>query len=197
MQSSAILGLIQELQKLKLTPRSGWQIRGITHAESVADHTYRMSVLSMVLADALRADGLEIDTERVIRMALIHEFGEAYIGDIPYPAMRFLTAEMKYSAEQNAVAAMVENLGEVGQLYLRLWHEFETGQTLEAQLVRACDKLEMMIQVDEYESVGYQCLKEFWNVTGNRAYASLHPVIGDILQIIETRHRARHSPNQP
>ncbi len=66
MSAQAILELIENLHTLKMLPRSGWRIRGIKEAESVADHCYRMATLAMVLADWLVANGV------AVRMALLY-----------------------------------------------------------------------------------------------------------------------------
>ena len=190
MSASAILELIENLHTLKMIPRSGWRIRGIKEAESVADHCYRMATLSMVLADWLVANKVEVDAAKVIRMALVHEFGEAKIGDIPYPAMRFIPDDLKHEAERGAVASMIENLDVVGAHYLTLWDEFEAGETLEAKIVRAADKLEMMVQVTEYEHIGYTCLRDFWRNVKNVENFDAHPVINEIWQLLAAKHEA-------
>ncbi len=190
MSAQAILELIENLHTLKMLPRSGWRIRGIKEAESVADHCYRMATLAMVLADWLVANGVEVDAPRVIRMALVHEFGEAKIGDIPYPAMRFIPDELKHTAERGAVETMTTHLDKVGQHYLTLWDEFEAGETLEAKIVRAADKLEMMVQVTEYEHIGYTCLSDFWKNVKNVENFDAHPVINEIWELLVKKHEA-------
>lgn len=188
MSAQAILELIENLHTLKMVSRSGWRIRGIKEAESVADHCYRMATLAMVLADWLVANGVEVDAPRVMRMALVHEFGEAKIGDIPYPAMRFIPDELKHNAERGAVESMTAGLDSVGQMYLSLWDEFEAGETLEAKIVRAADKLEMMVQVTEYEHIGYTCLSDFWQNVKNVENFDAHPVINEIWQLLAKKH---------
>ena len=64
MKAEAILSFIEEIGILKSLPRTGWLIHGIKNGESIADHCYRMTLLSMVLADTLVAKGMKIDTEK-------------------------------------------------------------------------------------------------------------------------------------
>ena len=53
MNAQAVLDFIEEIGVLKNLPRTGWRFRGIKDAESIADHCYRVSLLSMILADVL------------------------------------------------------------------------------------------------------------------------------------------------
>lgn len=185
--AEAVLTLVHELSVLKNLPRSGWRIRGLKDCESVADHCFRMSALAMILSDMLAQTGVKIDTARVMRMALLHEFAESRVGDIPFPAMRHIPHEVKRTAEQEAIEAMVAGLGSLGEEYLKLWLEFEEGDSLEGQLVRAADKLEMMIQAAEYEAIGYQSLSDFWLNTANMKDFAVHPMIGEIMALLVAR----------
>ena len=64
--------------KLKNTPRQGWiEKLEINNPESVADHSYSTSIMSMVLSDL---EG--INSEKIIRMALLHDLAESITGDI-------------------------------------------------------------------------------------------------------------------
>ncbi len=80
-----ILASLDALDPLGDLPRTGWVVRGVVPAESLAAHSYQVAVLVAMLVDALRADGIPIDGERALRMALIHDAAEARTGDIPMP----------------------------------------------------------------------------------------------------------------
>jgi putative hydrolase of HD superfamily len=181
-----ILSYCRRLGRLKNTPRSGWRLRGIRDCESVADHAYRATALVMVLADWMVAAGADVDAARALRMAQIHEIGEAIIGDIPQSADSPLSAGLKHTAESAAVGTLTAPLGDVGREYRRLWEEFEAGETVEARLVRAADKLEMLIQAREYEQVGFRCLEEFWAHAANRRHFGDFPLVEEILALIES-----------
>ena len=185
MTAAAILNFIEEVGSLKLFPRMGWLVHGIKNAESVADHCYRMSLLSMVLSDALVEKGIPLDTERVMRLALLHEIAEARVGDIPFTAKHYVSSESKEMAERQAGREMLAELGHFGQRYQDLWEEFETGETLEAKLVRAADKLEMMIQVLTYEKIGFRSLDLFWENPWNQKDFDLDPLIQEIMTLLQ------------
>ena len=186
MDEREILAYMRRLGRLKNTPRSGWRLRGIKDCESVADHAYRVTHLVMLLADLLAAEGAAVDAGRALRMAQVHEIGEALIGDIPQSADSPLSTDLKHTAESSAVATLTTPLGRVGGEYRRLWEEFEEGRTPEARLVRAADKLEMLIQAREYEQVGYTCLEEFWTHAANRRHFAEFAPVAAVLGLLES-----------
>jgi len=184
MKAEAILSFIEEIGILKSLPRTGWLIHGIKNGESIADHCYRMTLLSMVLADTLVAKGMKIDTEKVMRLSLLHEIAEARIGDIPFTVLTYIPEEVKETGERKAVTSMLEKFGSIGKWYQELWEEFEQNETIEAKLVRAADKLELMIQVLEYEKLGYQSLNQFWENDWNQRGFGISPLIQEIMELL-------------
>lgn len=190
MDAQTVLNFMEEVGKLKTIPRSGWIIRGMKNPESIAEHCYRTTLLAMILADILNTQDIAVNVEKVMRLALLHDIAESQVGDIPYPAMRFIANEVKENAERAAILSLVEPFGALGQQYADLWDEFENGTTLEGRLVRAADKLEMMIQVAEYEHVGYQSLGDFW--VNMAAYPGFRfsPFIQQIIDLLYQRRNA-------
>ena len=80
-----LIEFISEVGRLKRLPRTGWVESGVPDPESVADHSFRVALLTLVLADLKGLDAL-----KAVRMALIHDLGEAETGDLT-PARRRLT----------------------------------------------------------------------------------------------------------
>ncbi len=63
---------------LKKIPRKGWTTKlGISSPESVADHTFSMSTIAMVLSDLQK-----LDTQKVLKMSLLHDIAESITGDL-------------------------------------------------------------------------------------------------------------------
>ena len=184
MKAEAILSFIEEIGILKSLPITGWLIHGIKNGESIADHCYRMTLLSMLLADTLVAKGMKLDTEKVMRLSLLHEIAEARIGDIPFTVLTYIPEEVKEIGERKAVTSMLEKFGSIGKWYQELWEEFEQNETIEAKLVRAADKLELMIQVLEYEKLGYQSLNQFWENDWNQRGFDISPLIQEIMELL-------------
>ena len=189
MNAQVILDFIEEIGVLKNLPRTGWRFRGIKDAESIADHCYRVSLLSMILADLLKTKGVSLNVEKVMRMALLHEIAEARVGDIPFPALEYISEDVKENAERNAVKGLLADFGTVGQKYINLWEEFEASNSIEGKLVRAADKLELMIQVFEYEKVGYRSLDKFWTNDWNQQGFDDYPQIREIMELLIERRK--------
>ena len=62
---------------LKTIQRKGWKDKlGLKNVESVADHSYSMAIMSMVLSDLLA-----LDTNKILKMALLHDLAESKVGD--------------------------------------------------------------------------------------------------------------------
>ena len=147
-----------EFNQLKQLYRRGWLRRGVTkeRCESVADHSLGVAVLAYWLADAYFP---EMDLWKVIRLALVHDFGEVYAGDII--SGEGLSKEEKYQLELDSVERVFSRLPN-GDDYVALWQEFEDGQTPEARFIRQVDRLEMGLQASVYEHQGFPNLGEFY-----------------------------------
>jgi putative hydrolase of HD superfamily len=153
------LGTYLAASQLKQLYRQGWLRRGIPPAqcESVADHTYSVALLVLLLVDAYYP---ELDRDKALRLALLHDLGEAYAGDLT-PADG-VPAESKHDRER---ASLVRVLGKLDcdEAYVALWEEYERGETPEARLVREVDRLEMGLQAFVYERQSGIDLREFYD----------------------------------
>ncbi|MDA1190679.1 MAG: HD family hydrolase [Candidatus Poribacteria bacterium] len=185
--ASAALDLLHALETLKNLPRTGWRLRGIRDGESLADHCFRTTFTAMLLADSLVKRGATLDTERVIRMATLHEIAETRIGDIPFPALKHIPEDVKDAAEADAAKTLLSPLGELGDDYLALWNEYEARQTPEAKVVRIADKLEMLLQAWEYESAGARGLDDFWRNSWNFTDFDAFPFVNDLMTDLRKR----------
>ncbi|MCB9437600.1 MAG: HD domain-containing protein [Anaerolineales bacterium] len=188
MNAQTVLEFMEEVGKLKVLPRTGWLLRGLqADAESIAEHCFRMSLLSMVIADLLVQEGQTVNVEKVMRIALLHDVAEAKISDIPYPAMAYIPEDVKEAGEREAIRDMTRGFGALGETYTALWREFEESSTLEGRIVRAADKLELMIQAYEYQKIGYQSLGDFWTNMANFKGFAEHPIMQQIMDLLVER----------
>jgi putative hydrolases of HD superfamily len=146
-----------DLCQLKQLYRQGWLRRGIDRqrCETVAEHSFATAMLAMWLGEAYFK---ELDMQKIIQIALIHDLGEIYAGDI-IPSDSVHPAE-KRRLEVESVQRVAENLPE-GSGCLNLWEEFEQGRTPEARLVRQADRLEMGLQAAVYRLQGFVGMDEF------------------------------------
>lgn len=131
---------------LKDVRRQGWVDAGLEHPESVADHSYAAAVLAMLMSDQAG-----LDTERVVRMALLHDMAEGITGDITPGSMD--PAE-KRRREQEAMRHILDCLPErLRDAYDSIWREYTSAQTPEARLVHDADRLDMGLQAHRYRAM--------------------------------------------
>lgn len=147
-----------EFHQLKQLYRQGWLKRGISPArcESVADHCFGAAVLTMFLAEAYFPT---LDPAKVVRMALLHDFGEIYAGD--FTPSDGISIEEKNRLEAQSVRQVLAKLPN-GADYIALWEEYERRETPEAQFVAQIDRLEMVLQASVYEHEKLTDLSEFF-----------------------------------
>lgn len=144
------------LDTLSELPRTGWLLRGVRPCESIADHSFGVALVTMLLVDGVRASSLEVDGERALRMAIVHDAPEAKLGDVPMP-VKSPSLDRELSIVERV---LVESL--VGERAVALWDELEAGQTIESRIVRVADKAHMMLKALAYERSGRGRLDEFW-----------------------------------
>ncbi|NPA48033.1 MAG: HD family hydrolase [Thermococci archaeon] len=180
MRSSGILGFLLDAGKLKRLPRTGWLMAGIPNPESVADHSFRTALVAMILCDELVRRGVNADCEKTMRMALLHDIGEALTSDIPSVAAEFVGKK-----EEKAVERV---LGAI-PTYKPLWEEYERGESLEGKTVKFADRLEMLIQALEYERAGFRGLDDFWGAVDELRSSDLYPFFDDVVEKLVEMHR--------
>lgn len=159
-----MLKTLIELQRLKSLERTGWMLRGIAQgAESVAAHSYGVALAAMLLADELQARGVELNVERVLRIALLHDWAEARMGDLPRTATAYFGAEARKHAERAAFDDITRSAGQHAAAgYEELYEEYEERTSLEARLVKAADVIDLLVQTLAFERAGVRGLDEFW-----------------------------------
>jgi len=186
---SSALEFSRQCGKLKKTPRAGWVRRNITqHLESVADHSWRVSIMCLLLSSQNQIGGKDlgnIDVQKCIQLATVHDLAECITGDI-CPDDNVSKKE-KYKLEHEAILELANLLDKTvyetqnndsetendskskpSKYLLDLWYEYEARETEEAKAVKDLDLLDMILQADEYEQ---QCgpnsdfLQEFFDGT--------------------------------
>ena len=87
-----------EFNQLKLLFRQGWLRHGLAKeiCESVAEHTLGVVFLSMLLVDRYFP---ELDLLKVLRMSILHDFGEVYAGD--FTPLDKITPEEKHTLKKS------------------------------------------------------------------------------------------------
>lgn len=154
------------LERLKTTKREGWRRFGLEKGESISDHMYRMSIMTMLAPPTIAS---KLNLPRCMKMALIHDMAESLVGDIT-PRDKVSKAE-KARREAEVMDYISKSLlGGVpggmltGQEILDVFHEYEQNETLEARFVHDIDKMELLLQMVEYERSSGADLSEFCHV---------------------------------
>lgn len=128
------------LEKLKCNTRHSWTSSG--RHESVAEHSFMLAVIAYLVKDEFP----QANMDKVIRMCLLHDFGEAVTGDIP----AFEKTQEDEEAEEDAIEILLKELPEKQYKEMReLFDEMQQMKTLEAKLCRGLDKMEAVLQHNE------------------------------------------------
>ena len=138
-----ILDFLKIAVNLKTIPRQGWiEKLSIKNPESVADHTYSMSIIGMILSDSQK-----YNTEKILKMILLHDLAESITGDLT-PKQK---SKEKIVLENKTFEKILKHLPEdLQEQYYQLWNEYQTNDSNEANFVHQIDKLEMALQAKIY-----------------------------------------------
>jgi putative hydrolases of HD superfamily len=139
---SSIIDFLHAVEKLKNELRHSYTSQG--RRESVAEHSWRLSLMAVTLADCIPG----IDKNRCLKMALVHDLPEVFAGD----AYRLdLNKQIgRQEKEQASMEKLMKFLPEQSaHEIMDLWLEFEAAKTGEARFVRLIDRLEVLIQHNE------------------------------------------------
>ena len=144
-----ILDFFKTAANLKKISRQGWIDKLLLdNPESVADHTYSMAIIGMVISDLEN-----YNSEKIIKMILLHDLAESKIGDI---TPEQLNKEKKNELENNVFNKIIKNLPNlIKSQYLQIWKEYQENTSLESKLVHQIDKLEMALQAKIYKNDGH------------------------------------------
>jgi putative hydrolase of HD superfamily len=167
-----LLDLLLEVQTLDRVPRAGYALRGVAEPESVTEHCWHVLFLVWALGREV-ADEEALDVHRAMEIALVHDLAEMRVGDLPRTASRYFPPGAKKAAE---TAAMEEILAPLPARSRELYAEYVAAESPEARLVKACDKLQLMLKVSVYERWGACGLKEFWDEPANFPDGGFAPV---------------------
>ena len=171
-----ILIFLRNSERLKDTLRSGFSSSG--RRESVAEHSWRLCLMALMLDPYFP----EIDINRVIKICIVHDLGEALQGDIPAPAQ--VGKEDKSDSERKDLLKLAESLpARQHKELFELWDEYDNASTAEARIAKALDKLETIMQHnqgDNPEGFDYA-----FNLDYGKEYTTEPPIIASIREILD------------
>jgi len=150
--SNSPIPFLHYVQRLKIEKREGWRRFGISRGESIADHMYRMSIITMLAPPSISS---KIDIPRCTRMALVHDMAEGLVGDLtPVDGVPKVEKNRREASTMDWISEGL--LGRVyggvpGKQLREAWQEYEDGETMESKFVHDVDKIELLLQMVEYE----------------------------------------------
>lgn len=140
MEINKVLEFMALAEKLKCNKRHSWTSSG--RHESVAEHTFQLCLFAWLVKDEFP----DHDMEKVMKMCLFHDLGEAVTGDVP----AFNKGDKERERESEALRQIEQMLPQPQRSELtELFREIEENRTKEAKLCQALDKMEALIQHNE------------------------------------------------
>jgi len=175
MQPRELLDFLHALECLKTNGRHSVTCGGVT--ETVAAHSWRLGVLAMLVAPEIPG----VDANKLLRMCLVHDFGEAITGDIP----SFLKTEANEETETDAIGALLDRLPEPQSgMFKALFAEMDAMETVEARLYKALDKMEAVIQHNESDISTWIPLEYELNQTYAAENAAQFPYLKELRAVM-------------
>lgn len=179
------LDFLRAAEALKVVRRSGWTSAG--EQESVAEHTWRLCLMALVL----HREFPDTDLARVLKICIVHDLGEAIGGDVPAPEQA-ARGTAKADDERRDLLQLVAPLpADIRDEIIALWDEYEAARTPEARLAKALDKLETILQ--HTQGANPPGFDYRFNLGYGRRYTGDHPLLAEVRALLdaETERRAR------
>ncbi len=178
MDQREYLEILKRAGMLKIQPRHNWT-EG-ERRESVADHTFRMALMAMLLEGV--EEFRDVDISRVIRMCLIHDLGEAFTGDIP----TFEKTEADACLEDEIFDKWVDGFSEPQKSeWKALLTEMNALETTEAKTYKALDKLEAILSHDEADIATWLPLEKDLQLTYAVQQTAFSPYLTGVRRLID------------
>ena len=191
-QKAAAVEFAHLVGRLKVTPRTGWVRRGVPKYESVADHSWSVAALCLLLPN-------NFDVTKCIAMGVLHDLAESITGDI-CPGDNISKEEkvrIEAKATEQIASLLSQACGETGgdssqssvQQLMALFHEYEKRESKEAVAVKDLDLLDMIVQASVYEERFGLDLGEFFDGTPVSRFQT--PELQNLAQEVHNQRKAR------
>lgn len=154
MNIKKVVNFIFEINQLKRQKHAGPKFAGVKDPDTVAEHALRASQIGYILAVM---EG--VNPEKVVSMLIIHDNGEARIGDQTKVGAKYFSNK---KAEQDAFFEQTENLGnKIEKEWKKLFLEYEDRTSPEGIIAKDADWLEQAFQAKEYVELGYKAMQNW------------------------------------
>ena len=148
--SNRDLEFLYEIGSLRHMPRQ-WRRFGLADTQNITEHHFRVIWLALVIA---AREGVK-NTDKIVKMALVHDVAESRTNDVDYLSRQYV--------EQNEEKAIQDILAEtsVQKEFMELWREYEGRETIEAKIVKDADNLDVDLEMRELGARGHD-LEAIW-----------------------------------
>lgn len=185
---TGILDFLRAAERLKSTTRTGYTSAGTQ--ESVAEHTWRLCLMAVVLAPAFP----DVDFAKLVKICIIHDLGEAIHGDVSAPeqARRAASglATGKSELERRDLLELLAPLPvALRDEIASLWDEYEAAESPEAKLAKGLDKLETIMQHNQ--GLNPPDFDYRFNLGYGRKHTADIPLIAQVREILDRETEAR------
>ena len=185
---TGILDFLRAAERLKSTTRTGYTSAGTQ--ESVAEHTWRLCLMAVVLAPAFP----DVDFAKLVKICIIHDLGEAIHGDVSAPeqARRAASglATGKSELERRDLLELLAPLPvALRDEIASLWDEYEAAESPEAKLAKGLDKLETIMQHNQ--GLNPPDFDYRFNLCYGRKHTADIPLIAQVREILDRETEAR------
>lgn len=177
MKPRDLIEFLAIVEKLKCVTRHSWT--STNRHESVAEHSYRLSFMILLVADQFP----DLDVLKALKMSILHDLGEAVTGDIP----AFYKNESDRTVESEALNQMISQLPEpLFREFTSLLQEYDDQLSLEAKLVKALDKIECLISHNEASIDTWLPLEYTLNLTYGEKEVDFHPYLKELKELVKS-----------
>lgn len=172
-----IVNFLFEVGMLKRTPRTGFQFLGSGY-ESVAEHSLRTAYIAYVLSNKAK----NINREKLILMALFHDFLEARTGDLNYMNKKYVVVDEKKALE-DAVKGLPFQ-----EEFCELVIDYIEQKSFEANLAKDADNLELLLQLKEQKDLGNPYADDWIKFTLQRLITIEGKELGEVIIKTDSTH---------
>lgn len=160
-----ILKVFLTLQWAKELPRQGFIALGFkrNEADSVAAHSWATAMLAYLLATELKRQGVKVDVDRTVKMALLHDMAETIVGDVHTHVKKMAGGAFR-EIERLGLLALVKDLPSKDEI-VELMTDYEKRESFEARIVKACDNLDALAQAKSVPAAKIKYFKGVYNLT--------------------------------
>jgi len=133
--------------------------------ESVAEHSFYVAYFTQILCWFLEKEKVKVDTKKAVQMALLHDQEEGFSGDILNPFKHFneKVASAIREVNKETIEMMFEELpADLKKDFINLWNEEQERKSIESELVKVADSLQLITKCFEEMEAGNSYFEEIY-----------------------------------